>query len=232
MPSTHNTSSTLIYSSDFANCVGKLQTGCALPGHGVEVKTRHWSVVGKDSITWVSLCSAEPCNRYFSHWQSNAVALPTRMVPPVPNLQGLEGSTTGLLLSQLSSAGLLLSQLSSVAFLSEFCSSGFLWTPSQKPSKAMKRQPQTLGGLSSPQMTSMVEMTKRGPWLWQASPSQPRHNHPQHQGPTWIPQPRSTIVFRLLNHNYIKSSRKLKPQQFHVQGASWSWFLSQCNHYS
>lgn len=126
---------------------------------------------------------------------------------------------------------LLLSQLSSVPFLFEFCPSGLPQAPSQKPSKSMKGQPLTLGGLSSPKITSMVEITERGPWLWQASPSQPRHNHPQHQGPTWIPQARSTWVFGLLNHSYIKSSRKMKPQQFHVQGPSWSWFLSQYNHY-
>lgn len=53
-----------------------------------------------------------------------------------------------------------------------------------------KEQALTLGELSSPKIISMVEMTKRWPWLWQAPPSQPWHSQgDQHQGLTWIPHP-------------------------------------------
>lgn len=91
-----------------------------------------------------------------------------------------------------------------------------------------KGQALTLSGLSSPKIISMVEMTKRWAWLWEAAPSQLWHSQgDQHQGLTWIPQPTSTRVFRFLNQGYIHSSTKVKPQQFHIQG---SWFLSQCHH--
>lgn len=94
-----------------------------------------------------------------------------------------------------------------------------------------KEQALTLGGLSSPKVISMVEMTKRWPWLWQAPPSQQGHSHgAQHQGLTWVPQPTPTRVFGFLNQSYTHSSTKVKPQQLHVQGPSWSRFLSQCRH--
>lgn len=83
-------------------------------------------------------------------------------------------------------------------------------------------------------ITSMVAMTKKGPWFWQASPTQLRHNHSQHQASTWIPQLTYSQVFRLLNPTVvrIKSSGKMNPQhKFSVQRPLWSWFFSRCNHY-
>lgn len=126
-------------------------SACAVQNHGVETKTRHCTVVGKElrSITGVPLCSVEPCNRCFTHQYLTLLLC-------------LPGCS---LLSQAYKNSKDPQQASSSPF-----STLSVWVlsfrprlgPDPKQALVVREGTSTdLGGPGSPKTTSMVAMTKK-----------------------------------------------------------------------